>query len=136
EQNKVKIMMEEYKSLRSEIRQSMQNRNSILTFSIAIIGVVFHAGVSVFLNHSQKSQVLAFFIFSSILPTLSLLILILWCGEMEYMGRIGYYLIDFENRINGIHKEKLLYWENWVLTRDFLVINIKLWKMKYIQRSI
>ena len=117
-QSKVQIMMEEYKLLRSEILQSMQNRNSILTFGLAIIGVTLHASISALLNPSKISQVLAFLIFSSILPTLSLLVLILWCGESEKIGRIGGYLVNFENKINDIHGEKLLYWENWWHERD------------------
>lgn len=118
EQNKVQIMMEEYKVLRSQIQQSMQNRNSILTFGLSILGVVLYAGVSTLLSQSQISQVLAFFIFSSIMPTLSLLVLVLWCSESEMMGRIGGYLLDFENRINNIHREKLLYWEDWLRECD------------------
>lgn len=118
--NKVKIMMEEYKSLRSQIRQSLQNRNTILNFCLATIGVILHAGVYALSDSpSQTSKVLAFFIFSSFLPALSLALLTIWCGEMEFMGRTGFYLLDFEDKIKDIYeKEKILYWENWVREID------------------
>ncbi|NQS98088.1 MAG: hypothetical protein HQ591_06520 [candidate division Zixibacteria bacterium] len=115
---KVQVMMEEYKSLRSESLQSMGNRNSILTFGLGTIGLIFHAGISII----NTQDVFSFLIFSFFLPVLSLLLLVLWMGEAERISRVGVYLVDFEKKVNEIFKNdeqlrQLLHWETWL--REF-----------------
>lgn len=115
---KVQVMMEEYKSLRSESLQSMRNRNSILTFGLGTIGLIFHAGISIL----NTQDVFSFLIFSFFIPVLSLLLLVLWMGEAERMSRVGVYLVDFEKKVNEIFENdeqlrQLLHWETWL--REF-----------------
>jgi len=108
----INIKIEEYKTLRAESLQSMANRNSILAFGLATLGLVFHAGVSTM----PDQGFLAFSIFTLALPILSMLVLILWIGEAERMSRVGLYIKQVEGEINQYFGDeaKLIYWETWL----------------------
>jgi hypothetical protein len=81
---KGQIVMAEYSALSSEVQQSMENRNRILAFGLATIGVVLYAGITILLSPVPQ---FAFPIFSILLPLLTLrgaphlLVQILHCGK-------------------------------------------------------
>ncbi len=132
--NPIEILIEDYKLLREESLQSMKNRNAILTFGLATLGFVIHAGVSSFTAGNQSGYWFSFFIFYLGLPLVSLLILILWVGEAARMSRTGIYMKEREVLVNLLsgsiidkyknnvnfendfpkHYDKVLYWENYI----------------------
>lgn len=140
-----KAIFNDYLALRSESLQSMNNRNSILTFGLASMGVVFLGAVNAYTKGKEMPDAfwLAFLILSWALPALSQLLLFLWLGEAVRMRRVGYYLKQREDLINEIITEdnearnigiinsipfnnKISYWENYIrLSREELNLGEK-----------
>lgn len=131
------IVFEDYKALREESLQSMRNRNEILAFGLGALGLIFHAGISSLSVVTKDGYWLSFFIFYVGIPTFSLLILMLWLGEVARMSRVGAYLMERENLINLLsgsvlkslevdppgkkdypaHFDKVIFWENYIRER-------------------
>lgn len=101
------IILNDYKQLREESLQSMKNRNSILTFGLGVLGVVFHAAISSYAVQTAEGYLLCLLIFNFGIPALSFLIFTLWMGEAARMSRIGMYLKERELLINLLAKVKL-----------------------------
>ena len=134
--DRLEIILKDYGQLREESLQSMRNRNSILTFGLGVIGVIFHAAISSFSLKTSEGYLLCLLIFNLAIPVLSFLILTLWMGEAARMSRIGIYLKERELLINMLaesilpkipkesnvaenknkpsHFNKLTYWENYI----------------------
>lgn len=105
----IQIILEEYRSLRSEITQSMSNGNNIMAFGLATIGVVLHAALSV------KSSLMPYWILLLVIPLLSYFILSMWFSEQQRISRASHYLTRLEVKIakkTNIHG--LLEWEHWL----------------------
>lgn len=117
------VMLEEYKTLREESLQTMRNRNTILSFGIAVLAALFHAGVTALTEQNTKD--FAFIVFNPIIPVASMLILTIWLGEADRMARVGVYLSKLEIKINErlatLNPDRAitvnpLWWENWLRT--------------------
>ncbi len=105
----------EYRSLREEIITAMHARNSILSFGLATIGVMFSAIAAIFVSGSNTMfSGLVLFI---IVPLIVVFILLIWLGEYQRMHRAGKHMISLEERINLIQKKEILTWETMLRDR-------------------
>lgn len=109
--NWLSVIIEEYKTLRSESLASMQTQQSILRFGTAAIAVVIATGFSLWEKSPLPEMVFLFFI-----PSIGYLVLTIWMGEVARMVRVGIFLVRLEEKINKefSDKPKALTWENWL----------------------
>jgi hypothetical protein len=114
----IEIMLKEYETLRQEVLAAMSNRNSILSFGLAIIGAIFTASIAADMvaNVSDVSSLILILA----VPAISIFVVLMWLGEHERTQRAGKFLVDLELRINNkarekelltLEEEKLLTWE-------------------------
>lgn len=103
------IILKEYETIRQEILTSMNNRVSILSFGLAIIGAIFTASIAVFTTSSYSLLSSLMLIFA--VPAINSFVLFMWLGEYQRMQRAGRFLVDLEDRINKIASSTLLTWE-------------------------
>ncbi len=109
--NWLSVVIEEYKTLRSESLASMQTQQSILRFGTAAIAVIIATGFNLW-----KTSPLAEVIFLLFTPITVYLVLTIWMGEVARMMRAGIFLVKLEEKINKEFKDKpkALSWENWL----------------------
>jgi hypothetical protein len=106
---RVKFDFEEYRALRSEIIQSMDDGNKILSFGLASIGIVLAAGLK------YKNEFLGFIVMVFFLPLLTALILSLWFAAQQRIARASYYLTGVEARIKAAcNDSNSVSWEAWL----------------------
>lgn len=105
----IEIMLKEYETLRQEILAAFNNRNSILSFGLAIIGAIFTASIATFTG--STSSLLSSLVLVLAVPTISIFVLLMWLGEYQRMQRAGKFLVDLERRINEEASKELLTWE-------------------------
>ena len=73
----------------------MKMQQSILSFGVAVIGIIFSAGLS-----TWEKQVLPEILFMFFLPATSYLIILVWLGEVGRMFRAGRFIASIEEKIN------------------------------------
>jgi hypothetical protein len=105
--------LEEYRALRSEIIQSMDDGNQIMSFGLASLGVLFGAAVQ------MADTWAAFVAFVVCLPMLSALILSYWVAAQERIAKASHYLSGTERRLKKSGGfESAVSWESWLRRRD------------------
>ncbi|HEX2044835.1 MAG TPA: peptidoglycan-binding domain-containing protein [Gaiellaceae bacterium] len=107
------ILLEEYKTLRSEVTTSMQSQQSTLTFGSATLGILF-AAASQASNTAFRDMLLLVFV-----PFLSYLVLTIWLAEVLRMMRAGMFLMRIEKRLDEQHGIGALTWESTVFHGRF-----------------
>lgn len=105
----VEIMLKEYETLRQESLNTINNRNTILSFGLATIGTIFTGSIVAYTTGtyaliSSLALILA-------IPAISSLVLLIWLGEYERMQRAGRFLVELERKINEEASKELLTWE-------------------------
>lgn len=90
--------MTEYETLRQESLDSINNRSQIVSFGLGTLGVL--AGGVLASERASNSFPLLVVVFSVGIPTISVLVLYSWLGEVERMMRAGRFMVDLETRIN------------------------------------
>lgn len=107
--DRVEILLAEYKTLRQESLNAMNNRNRILSFGLATIGAILAGSIVAYTNntHSPVSR----FALIVMVPVISSFVLLMWFGEYKRMQRAGKFLSELEKRINKVARERLLTWE-------------------------
>ena len=108
----------EYETLRRECLDSITHRTQVASFGLAAIGALF---VGPFLGSpyaGSRGLVLGVLAFG--VPSVSVLVLLMWLGEYERMHRAGSYLRWLEHRINARIGDHLLTWESWLHHGDRL----------------
>lgn len=107
----IQVMLEEYRALRAEMMQSMQNRNSILSFGSATLGGIASATA---LSATTLNDYFIVLVYMIIIPLLSLCILNFWLAEMIRIIRASVYIREhIETKINDYLGYTLL-WESYV----------------------
>jgi hypothetical protein len=94
----VNVSLEEYKTLREEVKQSNINQFQSLSFGSAAIGVLLSAGFYSW----DKTLLTTFIIFSLFVPLLSFLSTFLWLGEIARMIRAGNFIVFIEKKMEYI----------------------------------
>ncbi len=109
------IVMEEYKTLRTESIESMKMQQSILQYGAATMGIIIIAGFNVWDKPNLSEIVFLFF-----LPAVVYLVSIIWTGEVARMFRAGSFLSELENKVNAefTDKREALFWESWLLKQQ------------------
>ena len=105
------LIVEEYRSLRTESIQSFQNAQSIIQWSLATYGVLFGAAL-VALSQDLTGPVQSFvayaslIIFTFLIPGLVCAATWQWLGEITRMERVGVFLRGFETNLRqaGLHQ--------------------------------
>ncbi len=114
-ENVINALLEEYKTLRDESLQAINNQLSVLKMGTGAIGLLIAAGFSLW----ESEIKLAVLIFITFLPLVSYLSLIIWIGEFERMIRVSRFLAGLEKRIsNAVGKDNLLSWESRLWTKN------------------
>lgn len=109
---RVEFDLEEYRALRAEVIQSMDDGNKILAFGLAAIGLVLASGLNF------KDSLLGFLVVGFFLPILSGLVLSLWFAAQERIARASNYLSGVEVRIKSAFGEVSgVSWEAWLRAR-------------------
>jgi len=109
EMDSTEIILKEYDTIRQEILTSMNNRVSILSFGLAIIGAIFTATIAV--STTSGSSLLSSLMLVFAVPAINSFILFMWLGEYQRMQRAGKFLVSLEDRINKMASTRLLTWE-------------------------
>jgi hypothetical protein len=109
---RVEFDLEEYRALRAEVIQSMDDGNKILAFGLAAIGLVVASGLNF------KDSLLGLLVLGFFLPILSGLVLSLWFAAQERIARASYYLSGIEARIKAVFDDaSAVSWEAWLRGR-------------------
>lgn len=116
----IKILLEEYKTLRQESLGSIRLRVQIISFGLAAIILLFGVPLSL---KSGINIILINIIYTFIIPLLCTIIVDIWLGELYRMERAGNFLYLQEIRINKAINRlilsndsniSILSWEGWL----------------------
>lgn len=94
----IAVSMEEYKTIRAEIKQSNINQFQALSFGAAAVGILLSAGFYSW----DKTALITIPIFSIFIPALCFLITYIWLGEFARMIRGGNFILSIERKIEAI----------------------------------
>lgn len=132
----IKILLEEYKTLRQESLGSIRLRIQILSFGLAAIILLFGVPLS---SRSGINVILLNIIYTFIIPLLCTIIVNIWLGELYRMERAGNFLYLQELRINKAinrfilsndsYYSNILSWEGWLRGK---VTAIEMWPLREI----
>jgi len=102
----VDAMLEEYKTLRAESLNSIDNRITILLSSFTSLSIITSATVI-----AQLPSLIVAAILAVAVPTLAKTLALVWLGEYRRSQRAGAALVILETRINEAIGRKTLSWE-------------------------
>jgi hypothetical protein len=125
-QDRITIVMDEYRALRAEVIRTKASRIAILNLGFATLGVFVLAtaqllGASGLIGRVSEpapgasNTFLPFCMLAFILPGWCILLLVLSTAEEERMRRVGRYLSRLEGKVNAMARRGLLGWEHWLV---------------------
>ena len=125
-----------YGTLRKELLGTIKSRNQVLTFGLAILGLIFSATVA-FASNDKRSQSAVLVSFCILLPMVALLVLALWEAEYLRMVRASTYLVRLENKINNMMTlspadQRIVSWETNLRHKKGRVVGDVLIDMHYV----
>lgn len=101
--------MEEYRALRAEIIQSMNDGNQVMTFGLGTIGLVYSAVLSI------ENTPFDFYVLVLGLPSLTSLIMTYWFAAQERIAKASHYLSGTEHRVKtALGATADVSWEAWI----------------------
>jgi hypothetical protein len=103
----ISIKLKEYETIRQEILITMQVRNSILSFGLAILGAVLTVSIAL----ASQSSLVSSLILILIAPAICIFVIYMWLGEYQRMQRAGKFLMNLEQEINEDVSANVLTWE-------------------------
>lgn len=103
------ILIKEYEVLRAEILLAMTSRNTILSYGLAVIGVLY-SGVAA-MAVAKVDTLLPSIVLMLVVPSVCLFSLFIWLGEYQRMHRAAQHIIALEGRIESETGESALTWE-------------------------
>ncbi|MBN3896656.1 MAG: hypothetical protein HWQ41_15725 [Nostoc sp. NOS(2021)] len=109
-----KIMLEEYRTLRSEIINKQSLINNIVNFSFAIIGANLVSIANVVVKQKTNNECEEFIVIATALfiPFICGFAIIQYYLEFIYTARISRYIVAIEDNINTMFGKQLLFWES------------------------
>lgn len=100
--------LEQHRSLRIEVIQAMQDANQIMTFGLPAVGLVASGGLA------ARNSALGFFLFTVLVPVVSLNTISLWCAAQQRLARASHFLSGVEERISLLCSRAGPTWESWL----------------------
>lgn len=113
----VRLLLDEYRSLRDEISGALAAQHSVLSWGIAALALLVIAVASAW----DKTPALICATLMTIVPGGIFLLLVVWGMELARMARAGTYLARYlEPRINGAAGfiNATLAWEQWIRHKE------------------
>ncbi len=107
--NANEILIKEYEALRAEILLAMTSRNTILSYGLAVIGVLY-SGVAA-MAVAKVDTLLPSIVLMLVVPSVCLFSLFIWLGEYQRMHRAAGHIIQLEERIRDNAGDRILTWE-------------------------
>lgn len=107
--NTNEILIKEYEALRAEILLAMTSRNTILSYGLAVIGVLY-SGVAA-MAVAKVDTLLPSIVLMLVVPSVCLFSLFIWLGEYQRMHRAAGHIINLEGKILCNEGKKILTWE-------------------------
>jgi hypothetical protein len=107
--NPTVIRLEEYKTLRTEILNSIDARFKILAFGIGALAVVLAFTVKAVADREYKIAPAVSLI---VIPLLAWVTFHTWVAEVRRGRRASWYLMALERRINKDEGQEVLMWHN------------------------
>jgi hypothetical protein len=105
----IDFAMEEYRALRTEIIQSMNDGNQIMGFGLAAIGVVQGAVLTF------RDTAFAFYALVLWLPALTSIVMSYWFAAQERIAKASHYLSGTEQRVKRhLGTPDAVSWEAWL----------------------
>ncbi len=113
--NAIETLLEEYKTLRQEIANSITAQYAIVSFGAVAVGLLVTAGARAGAQPGRPpgvDEALLAAIFLLGVPAICLLVVVMWMNEVARMLRAGYHVLRLEERINLLAGRVLLTWES------------------------
>ncbi|MEH2397178.1 hypothetical protein [Nostoc sp.] len=110
-----KIMLEEYRTLRSEIINKQTLINTIVSLSFAIIGAELAYISNIFVKpENYNGYGYAFILIGTaiFIPLTCGVAIIQYYLELFYTARISRRIVDIEDQINKMFEKRILFWES------------------------
>lgn len=102
----------QYKIVRTEIIESMDNQIKILQIAILVIGGLFYGHILISNSGQLADQSLDPYIFAVLIPGASFCFTLMLLSEVSRMMLCGKFLKDIEENLH--HKKNILYFEQWL----------------------
>lgn len=105
------VCIEEYKTVRTECLTAIKTQNSTLTFGAAVIGLLVNAAAIML----SKNELIAGVILWVGIPLVSLLVVLIWAGEVMRLIRAHRFVVSIEKKVNESIDEvhKVLRYGDW-----------------------
>jgi hypothetical protein len=99
--------LEQYRALRAEVIQSMDDGNTIMAFGLTAVGLLVNAAIM------AKDTFFGFLVLAALLPLASALVLSLWFSAHERIARASHFLSGVEARL-AAETSRGPSWEAWL----------------------
>jgi hypothetical protein len=100
--------LEEYKSLRQESLQALAQQQTVLQFGLSVLGVL----VGLAVQQADKEPLLSIILGAGFVPLVAVFVAIIWVGEFERLGRVGFHLATIEYAVTKEIGRPALWWES------------------------
>ena len=107
--NTKEILIKEYEALRAEILIAMTSRNTILSYGLAVIGVLYSAVAAMAV--AKVDTLLPSIVLMLVVPCVCIFSLFIWLGEYQRMHRAAGHIIKLESKILTDDGDRILTWE-------------------------
>jgi len=102
------VTLEEYRSLRQEALHALSQQQTILQFGLSVLGVLVGLGV----QQAGKESAVTILVGIAIVPLVAIFVVVIWFGELERLGRVGFHLATIEHSVNKELGRTALWWES------------------------
>src|SRR6266540_4130644 len=102
--------LEEYKAHRAEVLANQQSQHQSLGLGVTAIGILAAGAFNVW----GDDRFVATVVFMAGIPSLTLVVLVVWAGSVLGMMRVGAYLEELETTLRGAYAnvpDSVLIWE-------------------------
>lgn len=112
----VELLLEEYRRLVDEVRQTLRNRLTIVGLGVAAIGVLlgYTARAVDPITAPGLGPILL-----AVIPAVSFVVTILWLSEVRRGRRASWFVWGLEHKINAEMKQRILTWEDSIRSKRY-----------------
>ncbi|MFD1152065.1 hypothetical protein [Saccharothrix hoggarensis] len=125
QQARLAFLLGEYNAIRAELVAAVSTQQTVMTYGLAAIAVIYSGLLASWSNASLRTGIL------SLSPVLLLFVWFVWYGEVQRLGRARWFLWELEQKVNALLKpahdvpagsalpaSDVLHWESWVRGRN------------------